>query len=197
MNAKLRVPGGLRAFAAVEVPAGLLKALARLQAELGTRGVRARWTRPQNLHLTLKFLGDIPTARVEDVMQALQSAAALHAAFSLTAAGIGAFPDARRPRVIWAGLAGATDALAQLQREIDDRLDAIGFPREVRGFHGHLTLGRVQAGAGAGGVAAALSACSSACFGSFEVREVVLFQSDLQPRGAVYAAVGRAPLKAR
>jgi 2'-5' RNA ligase len=186
--------GGLRLFVAVELPEAVLKALERVQAELDTRGVRARWTRPANLHLTLKFLGATPAGRVEAAEAALSSAAAAHDPFVLTAAGIGVFPNPRRPRVIWAGLAGEDDALARLQAEIDRALDAVGFPREARGFHGHLTLGRFAEGAGTGGIAAAVADYAAASFGSFEVGEVVLFQSDLKPGGAVYTALARARL---
>jgi 2'-5' RNA ligase len=180
---------------AVEVPEAVLKALERVQAELDTRGVRARWTRPTNLHLTLKFLGATPTGRVEAAAAALRSAAAAHDPFVLTAAGIGVFPNPHRPRVLWAGLAGAVGALARLQAEIDRALEAVGFPCEARGFHGHLTLGRFAEGAGGGGIAAAVADHAAARFGSFDVRELVLFKSDLQPRGPVYTALARAPLR--
>ncbi len=193
MNVKQRVPGILRTFVAAELPADLLKALAAVQAELGQRGLRARWTRPGSLHLTLKFLGDISADRVPIVAAALRTAAAEHDAFKLTAAGVGVFPGLRRPRVLWAGLSGATAALERLQRGLDDQLHAAGFPREARDFHGHLTLGRFGETPG-GEVAEVLPAYAAKCFGSFEVREVVLFQSDLQPRGAVYTELARAPL---
>lgn len=194
---RLKPPGSgvLRAFVAAEIPEGVLKALARVQAELKARGVRARWTRPANLHLTLKFLGAIPAERVAAVAAALGSVAAGHAPFTLAATGIGVFPDPSRPRVIWAGLAQADDSLARLQGDIDRALEAAGFAREARAFHGHLTLGRFTAGAGGGGIAAAAAGYAAERFGSFEVGEVVLFQSDLRPEGAVYTALARARLK--
>lgn len=195
MNVNQRASGTLRAFVAAELPADLLKALEAVQAELGQRGLRARWTRPGNLHLTLKFMGDIPADRVPIAAAALRAAAAEHDAFELTAEGIGVFPGMRRPRVLWAGLSGAIAALEGLQREVDDRLAASGFEREPRSFHGHLTLGRFGEGALGGALADAMSAYSTQRFGSFEVREVVLFQSDLQPGGAVYTALARALLR--
>lgn len=196
MSAKLPARGALRTFAAVEVPDDLLKVLERVQAQLSARGVRARWVRPENLHLTLKFLGATPRERMEAVAAALEAAASAHGAFALTATGIGVFPNPRRPRVIWAGLSGATDALARLQEEIDRRLEAVGFPREARRFHGHLTLGRFAEGATGRGIDAAIAAHAAERFGSFEVREVVLFQSELQAKGAVYTGLARASLKA-
>lgn len=195
MNPKPIAAGVLRAFVAVELPAEILKALAAVQAEMRRGGVRARWARPENLHLTLKFIGDLPADRVADAANALRSAAAGHDPFRLTAAGIGVFPGACRPRVLWAGLSGAIAALEGLQRELDDRLAAFGFEREARGFHGHLTLGRFGAGARGGAIADVMSAHATQPFGSFDVRELVLFQSDLMPGGPVYTALARAPLR--
>ena len=195
MNPKPIANGVLRAFVAVQLPAELLKALAVVQTEMRRGGMRARWTRPENLHLTLKFIGDLPADGVADVANALRSAAAGHSPFRLTAAGIGVFPGVRRPRVLWAGLSGATAALEGLQRELDDRLAACGCEREARGFHGHLTLGRFGPGAPGGAIADAMSAHTTQRFGSFDVRELVLFQSDLMPRGPVYTALARAPLR--
>jgi 2'-5' RNA ligase len=195
MNANQRASGTLRAFVAAELPTDLLKALAAVQAELGQRGLRVRWTRPASLHLTLKFLGDIPADRVPVVAEALCTAAADHDAFKLAAEGIGVFPGLRRPRVLWAGLAGAGAALTQLQRRVEEQLHAAGFPREAREFHGHLTLGRFGEGAPSGAVADVMSSYAAQRFGDFEVRELVLFQSDLKPPGAVYTALARAPLR--
>lgn len=194
MNPKPIATGVLRAFVAVELPAELLKSLAAVQTEMRRGGVRARWTRPENLHLTLKFIGDLPADRVADVANALRSAAAGHPPFRLTAAGLGVFPGGRRPRVLWAGLSGALAALEGLQRELDDRLAACGLEREARGFHGHLTLGRFGPGAPGGADAEVMSAHAAQRFGSFDVRELVLFQSDLMPGGPVYTALARARL---
>jgi 2'-5' RNA ligase len=195
MNANQRVSGTLRAFVAAELPADLLKALTAVQAELRQHGLRVRWTRPASLHLTLKFLGDIPADRVPIVAEVLRTTAAEHDAFKLTAEGIGVFPGLRRPRVLWAGLSGAGAALAQLQRSVEEQLHAAGFPREAREFHGHLTLGRFGEGAPSGWVADVMSSYAAQRFGDFDVRELVLFQSVLEPQGAVYTALARAALR--
>jgi RNA 2',3'-cyclic 3'-phosphodiesterase len=189
------MPGLLRAFVAMELPGDLLKTLEAGQSELKRRGVRARWIRPESLHLTLKFLGNISADQVAAVTDALQAAAGRHGAFCLTAAGIGVFPGVRRPRVLWAGLSGDIAALAQLQRDLDDRLVAVGFSREARDFHGHLTLGRFSTEVDSGRIADVVASYTSTIFGGFEVREVVLFQSDLQPQGPVHTALARAKLR--
>jgi 2'-5' RNA ligase len=195
VSPKPSIPGTLRAFVALEIPGEVLKTLEAVQSELRRRGVRARWVRPEGMHLTLKFLGDIPADRVAGVADALQSAAGRCGGFRLTAAGIGVFPGVRRPRVIWAGLSGATAALAQLQREIEERLAAVGFSREARDFHGHLTLGRFSAEGHGTPLADVVASYASTIFGDVEVREVALFQSDLRPQGPVYTALAKAKLR--
>jgi 2'-5' RNA ligase len=189
------MPAALRTFVAVEMPAELLTSLEAVQSELKRLGLRARWVRPEGMHLTLKFLGDIPADQAPAAAEALQAAAGGQTAFRLTAAGLGVFPSVRRPRVLWVGLSGATAELAQLQREIDDRFTAAGFHREERDFHGHLTLGRFSERVEGGRIAEALTSYAAAVFGGFDVREVVLFRSDLRPQGPVYTALARAGLK--
>jgi 2'-5' RNA ligase len=188
------MPVLLRAFVAVEIPGEVRAALEAVQSHLRQRRVRARWVRPAGMHLTLKFLGDIPVEQVAGVADALQAAARGRAAFSLTVAGIGVFPGLRRPRVIWAGLSGGTGPLSDLQRSVEERLAALGFPREDRPFHAHLTLGRCSEAVGSDLMAEALNFFAARGFGEFDVRELVLFQSDLKPSGAVYTALARVKL---
>jgi 2'-5' RNA ligase len=186
----------LRLFIAVELPQEVAAALRRLQGELQNEGVDARWVRPENIHLTLKFLGDAAPERVPAIAAALQAEAARHSAFTLETSGIGAFPGVRRARVLWAGLAGAAAGLADLQRGIDAAMAALGFPAETKRFQGHLTLARFKAPGDPGRLEAAVGRRADLAFGAVAVREVVLFRSDLHPAGPVYRALERAPLKA-
>jgi 2'-5' RNA ligase len=188
------MPALLRAFVAVEIPKDVLAALEAVQSELKRR-LRARWVRSGSMHLTLKFLGSIPAGQVASVADAMQVAAAGHTGFSLTAAGIGVFPGIRRARVIWAGFSGRTDLLGDLQRSLDEKLAALGFPREERPFRGHLTIGRFSEPVAPELMADVLNAFSARTFGECAVKELVLFQSDLQPKGPVYTALARAQLK--
>jgi 2'-5' RNA ligase len=189
------MPASLRAFVAVETPKEVRTALAAVQSHLRQRRVRARWVRPGGMHLTLKFLGDIAADQVPGVVDALQAAAGGHPAFCLTAAGIGVFPGLRRPRVIWAGFSEGTGPLAGLQLSVEERLAAMGFPPEDRPFRAHLTIGRCSGPVDAAVMAAALNSFAGRCFGEFDAREIVLFQSDLAPDGPVYTALARAKLK--
>lgn len=188
------MPGMLRAFVAVELPGPLRAALQDIQSGLRQIKVRARWVGPENIHLTLKFLGNIPAGHVPSIGQALMEAARVHGTLSLTAAGMGVFPGLRRPRVIWVGLSDRTNALGGLQQDIDARLAALGFPREVKRFRGHVTIGRFADSGSPGPVADALKQYGAQVVGVLEVREVVLFRSDLRPEGPVYTPLVKAPL---
>jgi 2'-5' RNA ligase len=185
----------LRTFVAVEIPGEVRAALEAAQSHLRQRRVRARWVRPQGMHLTLKFLGDVSADQVPTASDALQVAAGGHAGFSLTAAGIGVFPTLRQPRVIWAGFSGGTGPLADLQAGVEERLAAAGFPREVRPFRAHLTIGRFSEPPAPAVMAEAVNFFAGKNFGEFAVREIVLFQSDLKPEGAVHTALARVKLK--
>ena len=184
----------LRAFVAVEIPEDVRAALEAVQVRLRQHSVRARWVRPGSMHLTLKFLGDIPAGQVAGIAEALRAAAGGCAAFRLTAAGIGVFPGLRRPRVVWAGFSGETAPLADLQRRVEEGLTALGFPREERPFRAHLTIGRFPEPVAPEPLAEALKAFADASFGEIAVREIVLFQSELKPSGAVYTALARVKL---
>ncbi len=188
------MPGMLRVFVAVVVPDVVRSALSSVQDDLRRRNVRARWVRPESIHLTLKFLGAIPVGHVPSVCGAMQTAVASHARFGTVVSGIGVFPSLRQPRVLWAGVSDRAKALATLRKDLDAQLAVLGFPKEDRPFRGHLTIGRFRAGADPGLSAAVLEGFRDAPFGDLEVRELTLFQSELKPGGPVYSVLGRAEL---
>jgi len=189
--------GMLRAFVAVEMPGPVRKALEEVQSSLKQLKIRARWVRPENIHLTLKFLGNIPAGRVPIIGDVLRVVAQAHGRFSLSVAGLGVFPDIRRPKVIWVGLTGRPDALTPLQQDLDGRLAGLGLPREEKPFRGHLTIGRFRAEGLPGPVADAVQRYAAATFGIAAVEEIVLLQSDLRPEGPLYAPLAREKLKDR
>jgi len=134
-----------RLFIAVTPPAATIAFAARAIEGLERSGVAARWTTPAQLHLTLAFLGDdVPDARLAGIAAAVDAVAAAAAPFAVEFGGLGAFPDARRPRVIWLGVRQGADGLGDLQSALAARLALLGFPPEERGFHPHLTLGRID-----------------------------------------------------
>ena len=153
--------------------------------------------RPEGVHLTLKFLGDVPADRIGAIADVAGRAAARHAPFALSLSGVGAFPSGRAPRVLWAGIAGDLDRLVALQASVDGCLAELGFARERRAFNPHLTLARLRDPASREERARALGVLKAAQprgEARFDVDGVALFQSTLGPGGAVYRRLSRASL---
>jgi 2'-5' RNA ligase len=178
-----------RAFIAVDLPESVKSFLSAAQEALKVYGFRVKWVRPQNIHLTLKFLGDTATGDIAKITEAMTLAAATCPIVSLAAKGIGVFPDVRRARVIWAGLKGQLEILADLQQTLDASLVDLGFPRETRPFKSHLTLGRAKGKIVPARMKAAIDKLKEFESESFEINRVVLFESELRPSGAVYTQV--------
>jgi 2'-5' RNA ligase len=135
-----------RVFVAIELPAAvrrrLIEHINRLRSTMPD--VRASWSREENLHLTLKFLGDTPLPKVQALAQAAQRAASGVQPFEIILGGCGAFPSRGLPRVLWVGIADPTGKLAELHRMLEGECAKAGFPREVRPFHPHLTIARMR-----------------------------------------------------
>lgn len=189
-----------RLFVALEPPEPVRRRLAALALELRRAAGRAaeeiRWVPPENVHLTLQFLGAVPEERLSDVERAVRAAAAQARPLSLEVSGAGGFPNARRPRVVWAGIGGDVAALGALVAELGRGLAPLGFPPEDRPFSAHLTLGRAREGRGAPGIAGALASAREAGSAPWRATEVVLFESHLSPKGPRYEALAHAPLAA-
>ena len=177
----------IRSFIAIELPAAVIALLDRVQQELKALGLKARWVRPQSIHLTLKFLGNIDCAVIDEIDRAMAEAAGEYAPFTLTVGGIGFFPGIRRPRVVWIGLGGATAVLLNLQGNLADRLAAVGFAKEKRSFKAHLTVGRIRQAVNPNILDQAIQAYSVIGNLKFSADRIILFKSDLKPSGAVYS----------
>lgn len=189
----------LRAFIAVELPGELRQAISRSTETLrkALPGPLVRWVAPQNIHLTLKFLGDVSPANLERLAGTLEVEAAACQAFTISVGGLGAFPTPRRARVIWIGIE-APAALAALARGMEAAAARLGYAEEGRPFSPHLTLGRVDRSAGAADLArvhAALEGTTVGALGSAPVEAVHIFKSDLRPGGPVYTRLYALPLK--
>ncbi len=182
----------MRAFVAIEISEDVRAALDRVRQELARTPAQVKWVAPANVHLTLKFLGEIETETAEAAKGAM-GAAAGGGPFTFEVAGLGSFPPGRKPRVVWAGVIGGADAIARVQTKLDAALGSLGFARE-RDFVPHLTIGRVKSPRGADALAAAIARHADTAFGSSVASEMVLFESTLTPQGAVYRAVARVPL---
>jgi 2'-5' RNA ligase len=179
----------IRAFIAIELPPEVQNRIAQAIASLQERGGRAvRWVSTQNIHLTVKFLGNVSPSNLDALTAVLSAEAARHKGFELRVSGLGAFPNKLRPRVVWAGIQ-APAQLNELQHGIDRETNRLGYPGEERDFSAHLTLGRVSQHASpqeVKQVADALSTFSIGEMGKVWVDSIRLFRSDLQPGGAIY-----------
>lgn len=184
----------IRSFIAIELPEKIIDAIQKVQERLRSYGFNVRWVRPQNVHLTLKFLGDINQAEAEQVGRAILESGKRFAPLALAAKGVGTFPSIKRPRVIWIGVAGQLNELIGLQKTLDGKLAAIGFPAEKRAFKGHLTLGRAKGSIGPKQLLEAMAELAGFETEPFVADKVALFKSELKPSGAVYTKLMEASL---
>jgi 2'-5' RNA ligase len=187
----------MRLFIAINLPAAIRDGIHADVAPLRDSANAIRWVASGALHVTLKFLGEQDDRAVDDLRAALESVAQRHAPLSVETTAIGAFPNFRRPRVVWVGMTGE-NALRSLARDIDQALAPLGFPAETRAFQAHLTLGRVKGELDphdATAVATAAAACRVSR--SFDVQAVDLMRSELGPGGSRYSVVAAVPLHAR
>ena len=191
--------GMVRTFVAIELPDAVRAALLRVQTALSATRLPIRPVRPEGIHLTLAFLGEIPAGRVPAVRAAVQQSAAGIPVFTLRAEGVGMFPHARRPRVVWVGVEAEPEARAHLetiQRRLVAALQAARFECDAR-FDPHLTLGRVQDYATAeqaAQIGAAVQALPRLAPVAFDVAHISIMRSDLRPGGAVYTRLDAIPL---
>jgi 2'-5' RNA ligase len=185
----------IRTFVAVEIDPAVREMAAELIAELSTAGANVKWVDAQNMHITVKFLGEVDTREVHEVCRAVETAVAPLAPFVLEVRGAGAFPNVRRPRTLWLGTRQGSEPFVELAERVDKQLHRLGYPREGRRFHAHLTLGRVRQGeAGLARLAELLAERADFEAGRSDVSEAVIFSSDLDRGGPTYEPLGHAAL---
>lgn len=184
----------MRCFIAIDLPELLKQSLDEVVHQLKPLSRDVRWVPAGNLHLTLKFLGEVADAKIPAIAERLEEITATGAPFSLAVSGTGAFPDERRPHVLWAGVSVPPPLLA-LQSEVDETMAGLGFPKEQRRYAPHLTIGRVKGMQGMAELMSRFHTFQNVFFGSIEVHEIVLMQSITKPSGAVYAKLDRFRLR--
>jgi 2'-5' RNA ligase len=189
---------GIRSFVAIELPDDARQALADLQQDLKAQAPpkAVRWTRPESIHLTLQFLGDVAPNQVEAIAAALRGVCAGRTPFSFQLREVGVFPNPNRPRVVWAGIAELSGALAALQKQVSQALVPLGFEPEKRGFTPHLTLGRAARNASRQELAELgdlITRFDVGVVGQVTVDHITLMKSDLKPSGAVYTPLAVLP----
>lgn len=175
----------MRCFIAIELPESVRTGLGELSARLRRSGVRASWVRPENMHVTLRFLGEISEECVEEVVRLLQNSYANASPFQLTLRGTGAFPNVKTPHVIWAGIS-PNDAILEVQRVAEDVGQRVGCGREKNRFHPHVTLARIKDPRSASGLQRYLAAEKDWEGGEVGVEQVAVFKSELTPAGPIY-----------
>jgi len=184
------MPDLIRAFIAVTLPEHLVCFVSGIQQTLKASGLRIGWVAPGNVHLTLKFLGDIDPADIDPITDVMSECAQRMAPMTFFAGGLGVFPDLRHPRVLWLGIMGDMPQLIAFQQDLDTRLVAVGkgrFKPEERQFKGHLTLGRIKARLGSDILVKALRETGRVESKAFTVDVIHLVQSRLTPSGSIYS----------
>jgi RNA 2',3'-cyclic 3'-phosphodiesterase len=181
----------IRAFIAIELPEEVVTFLAEMSSFLKKHGGDVKWVRPEAIHLTLKFLGNVPAELIEKIEHAAKPLFSGQSDVHLGIRGLGAFPTLKRPRVIWAGCQDSKSRLAPLVAQLEDVLQPLGFAKEKRDFNPHLTLGRVRSNDRIADLVSAVSQKMDVSGPTFVADHAVLFESVLSPSGATYSEICR------
>jgi 2'-5' RNA ligase len=184
----------VRAFLAIETPPEIRQALSRLVKKLDKSGSVVNWVEGENLHLTLKFLGDIDITDVAEIYLRLKRDLAKVEPFEVNVQGLGAFPDISRPRTVWAGVSDGAEEMTAMFEVVEDSLMDLRFRKEARRFSPHLTIGRVKEATPE--LSELLKEHAGFATGVLDVEEIVLFSSELERTGPVYEPLARIPLGA-
>lgn len=188
----------LRIFVAIDIPEFVCRQLAEHIAYFKQRipPEVIRWVNQRGIHLTLKFLGDVSPGKIGQIVKLLESVGPIYEPFEVEVRGFGCFPNPRRPRVLWVGVLEPSATLIDMHACLESGFESIGFKREVRPFHPHLTIGRVKRNVERSDInhlSETLAMSEIGSLGRFQVEEIYLIRSELKPTGAVYsklAAIG-------
>lgn len=186
----------IRCFVAVELPEALKKALESLRTRMDLPQFDVRWVQPANLHLTLRFLGEIPEEKLPLVEEASARAAGISSPFSIKIQGLGAFPKPEAARVVWVGV-DPEAPLIELEKKLSRELSALKWPPPDKPFRPHLTLGRVKSSRGLGELRRLLERNREEKIGEMVVEEIRLIRSQLQRSGPIYTVLRRFPFSRR
>jgi RNA 2',3'-cyclic 3'-phosphodiesterase len=185
----------IRSFLAIDLPTEIKEQLAGQIRILSPDTSGIKWVDPRQIHLTLKFFGSISEEMIDKIIESAKKVTLRREPFSLSLKGVGGFPHIRRPRIIWAGLSSNLEALLKLGEELEIAFKQIGFARENRPFHPHLTLGRNKTNQPNEKLFQRLSGWVEEESEPFGVEEIILYKSDLKPFGPVYSKICSFPLK--
>jgi 2'-5' RNA ligase len=186
----------LRLFLAIETPPSVIPQIAAIRDRLRTFNADVKWEPDQKLHATIKFLGNVDEELLPEIVLCSRGVGLTNSPLILKYKGLGCFPNQRAPKVIWVGIEDLNGNLISLQQKIESEFVLLGFEREERKFHAHVTLGRVKSTKNVGTL---LRTMESITFESqpVAIQEIALIKSELKPSGSVYTTLGSFPLQAK
>ena len=187
----------IRTFIAIEIPEDIRNRIAILQSGIKGLGGKTTWVKPENMHLTLKFLGETEQSRIKNISNALADIVSLTNQFEIRFKGVGAFPNFSKPKVFWIGTEGDNNAFVELATKIDQQMSEVGFKPETRRFSAHLTIGRVWDRMGIEPVINLLQQEKKFTPGEFVVKHVSFIKSELTRQGPIYTTLEKLKLNRR
>ena len=176
----------IRAFIAFPLPELITTRIFDIQERLKSYRLPVRWVRPENVHLTLKFLGEISLSTIDGIAEVIEATVRDFSPLILFTKGLGVFPGIKKPRVLWIGISGDVKTLSDIQANLETHMEQNGFAKENRPFKSHPTLGRFKGSIHPGTLFNILGSFSDFASEPFEVKELVLYKSELKPSGAIY-----------
>lgn len=188
----------MRTFIAIELPQDIKDSLAKLQNRLKETGADVKWVEPQNIHLTLKFLGERDEKKVKQISQVIEKVALGRSTFAARIASLGAFPGIKSPRVIWVGINQGDSETKEIAKELEEEIAKIGIPKEDRPFSSHITIGRTRSSLNRERLAQELQGLANDLAGKnleFCITKITIFKSTLTPKGPIYERLKDASLK--
>ncbi|MBN1914111.1 MAG: RNA 2',3'-cyclic phosphodiesterase [Candidatus Omnitrophica bacterium] len=189
----------MRSFIAISLPPDIKDALARMQEKLKKSGADVKWVAPANIHLTLKFLGDLNEKKLEAVYGAMEDTAKNNTRFYARIRDLGAFPKVSSPRIIWAGIGAGDEEIKKIARQLEESIARVGIPKEDRPFSCHITLGRTKSALNLDRLTQDLTKNGKdpeAEGLGFDIEKITFFKSTLTPKGPLYEALKEASLRA-
>ncbi len=188
----------MRTFIAIELPQNIKTYLSRIQEQLKASGADIKWVEPKNIHLTLKFLGEIDQNKLDKVIKILEDIAKEKNSFHMRIVSVGAFPRINSPRVIWVGIDKGDNEAKEIAKELEEKIAKIGIPKENRPFSSHITIGRTRSSLNLKNLVEGLNILASGSLKEdleFGVTKITLYKSTLTPKGPIYEILKEVSLK--
>jgi len=185
----------MRTFIAVAISSEVREKIAKIQAEFRRGDPDVKWVEPVNVHITLKFLGEVSKDKVLEIVERTRPAVSGISSFRVHLSGLGSFPNLKSPRVVWVGVSEGKQELKNLSERIEENLSYLGFAKEKREFSAHLTIGRVRSPRGKEGLVKKIEQLEKSDMGEFSVDKVLVMESQLSSKGPTYTIIEEVDLR--